>query len=353
MDHLEPRPEPQPSPAPAPVAPAAQAQAPTAPAPLPVLSARERRWLEIVLTLGSIALFFVVLGQLAGVWAVFSDLILTFFFAWLLGFVLEPIAGWLARFMPRVIAVAIAYGAVAIAAFGLVVVAASALLASISDFLGNLPQFQQDLVALVQPDLGLAPTSLGFDRVDLAAQVETLLGTLAAQAQNLLGPLQDVAVASIGFVGNVLIVFFLAVFISIDRADIGSFLLRLVPPAYSREAHLLTESVGRSFGGFIRGMVVIGGSYALVALLCNLVLGLDYAALTTSTLRRPHGDPVLRALRRLGTAGDRGGGDQARRPRARRSRSWASAGSSTRTSSSRGSWPAPSASTRSWSSPPS
>ncbi len=65
--------------------------------------------------------------------------------------------------------------------------------------------------------------------------------------------------ASIGVVGNVLVVFFLAIFISIDRAAIGSFLLRLVPPAYSEEAHLLSESVGRSFGGFMRGMVVIGG----------------------------------------------------------------------------------------------
>jgi len=281
MDHSEPRPEAQ-SPA-APAAPTASAlpAASAAQAPAPVLSARERRWLEIVLVLGSIALFFVVLGQLAGVWAVFSDLILTFFFAWLLGFVLEPIAAWLARFVPRVVAVAIAYGAVAIAAFGLIVVAASALLASTTDFLKNLPQFQQDLVTLIQPVSDWL-RSLGFDQVNVAAQVETLLGSLAAQAQNLLGPLQDVAVASIGFVGNVLIVFFLAVFISIDRADIGSFLLRLVPPAYSREAHLLTESVGRSFGGFIRGMVVIGGSYALVALLCNLVLGLDYGALTTS-----------------------------------------------------------------------
>jgi len=272
MDHLEPRPEQQPP----------QAPAPVAQAPAPVLSPRERRWLAIVLILGSIALFFVVLGQLAGVWAVFSDLILTFFFAWLLGFILEPIAAWLARFMPRVIAVTIAYGAVAITAFGLVVVAASALFASISDFLKNLPQFQQDLLALIRP-ISDWLTSLGFDRVDLTTQVQALLGTLAAQAQNLLGPLQDVAVASVGFVGNVLIVFFLAVFISIDRADIGSFLLRLVPPAYSREAHLLTESVGRSFGGFLRGMVVIGGSYALIALLCNLVLGLDYGALTTST----------------------------------------------------------------------
>ena len=245
------------------------------------LTPRERRWLTILMTLGSIALFFVVLNQLAAVWAVFSDLILTFFFAWLLGFVLEPVASWLARFMPRVLAVTIAYGSVALVAFGLVVVAASALFASISDFLDNLPQFQTDLIALIKPISGWL-TSLGFDRVDLSAQIETLLASLATQGQNLLGPLQDVAVASVGFVGNLLIVFFLAIFISIDRSAIGSFLLRLVPPAYGNEAHLLSDSVGKSFGGFIRGMVVIGGTYAVVALLCNLVLGLDYAAITTS-----------------------------------------------------------------------
>ena len=251
------------------------------PAVAPVLSPRERRWVEIVLVLGSIALLFVVLGQLAGVWALFSDLILTFFFAWLLGFILEPIAAWLSRFMPRVIAVTIAYGAVAVAAFGLVVAAASALFTSTTEFLKNLPQFQQDLVALIQPISDWLRT-LGFDQVNVSTQIGTILSTLATQAQNLLGPLQDVAVASVGFVGNLLVVFFLAIFISIDRAAIGSFLLRLVPPAYGSEAHLLTESVGRSFGGFIRGMVVIGGTYALVALLCNLVLGLEYAALSTT-----------------------------------------------------------------------
>jgi len=245
-----------------------------------LLSPRNRRLLTVLLTLGSIALFFVVLEQLARVWAVFSDLILIFFFAWLLGFILEPVAAWLARFMPRVVAVTIAYGSVALVAFGLVVVAASALFASISDFLANLTQFQQDLLALVKP-ISDWLVSLGFDQVDLTSQVQTILTTLAGGAQDLLGPLQDVAVASVGFVGNILVVFFLAIFISIDRAAIGSFILRLVPPAYGGEAHLLSESVGRSFGGFLRGMVAVGGTYALVALLCNLVLGLEYAAITT------------------------------------------------------------------------
>lgn len=262
-----------------PVAPPPAAPQPGEPSYL--MTPRNRRLVTIVLTLGSVALFFVVLDQVAAVWGVFSDLILIFFFAWLLGFVLEPVAAWLARFMPRVIAVTIAYGSVAVAAFALVVVAASALFTSTTDFLKNLPQFQEDLIRVLQPISGWLRT-LGFDQVNVSAQIGTILGTLASSAQDLLGPLQDVAVASVGVIGNLLIVFFLAIFISIDRAAIGSFLLRLVPPAYSAEAHLLTESVGRSFGGFIRGMLIIGGTYGLIALLCNMILGLDYAALTTT-----------------------------------------------------------------------
>ena len=78
--------------------PAAQPPAAREPGPsTSALSPREHRWLEVVLVLGAIALLFIVLGQLAGVWALFSDLILIFFFAWLLGFILEPIAARLAR----------------------------------------------------------------------------------------------------------------------------------------------------------------------------------------------------------------------------------------------------------------
>ena len=261
--------------------PAALVPAPTTSDLQYLLTPRNRRLLTLLLVLGSIALFFVVLGQIASMWAVFGDLVLTFFFAWLLGFVLEPIAAWMARFMPRVVAVTIAYGSVAIAAFGLVLLAASALITSTTEFIKNLASFQRDLVALLQPVIDWLRT-LGFDQVDVSAQIDTILQALATQAQDLLGPLQEIAVASVGVVGNLLIVFFLAVFISIDRAAIGSFLMRLVPPAYADEAHLLSESVGRSFGGFIRGMVIIGGTYALVALIPNLLFGLNYAALTTA-----------------------------------------------------------------------
>ena len=349
----EPRPELQP-----PARPHASgrrtAMPPAAAAPQPAASAlspREHRWLTIVLVLGAIALFFVVLDQLASVWALFSDLILTFFFAWLLGFILEPIAAWLARFMPRVLAVTIAYGSVALVAFGLVVVAASALFASITDFLKNLDQFQQDLVALIQP-ISDWLRSLGFDQVNLSTQVGLDPGHPRRP-----GPDPARAAAGRGrrerrvrrqppdrlLPGD----------LHLDRPR-GHRLVPAAPgPAGLRQRGAPAHGERRaarsaaSFAAWSSSAAPTPSSRSL----CNLVLGPPVRGPHDDGLRHPDGDPVLRALRRLGAAGDRGGRDQARRPPARDRDHGRRAGSSTRTSSSRASWPTPSASTRSSSSP--
>ena len=61
----------------------------------------------------------------------------------------------------------------------------------------------------------------------------------------------DIAVASVGIFGNLLFIFFLSLYMAVDRDRIVSFLFRLVPPAYTDEAKLLEHSVARSFGGFL------------------------------------------------------------------------------------------------------
>jgi hypothetical protein len=78
-----------------------------------------------------------------------------------------------------------------------------------------------------------------------------------------------------------LIVFFLSIYMVVDRDQIVSFLFRLVPPAYAEEALLLQTSVSRSFGGFLRGQALMGLVYFLIALATNLLLGLPLAPLTS------------------------------------------------------------------------
>ena len=65
------------------------------------LTQRRRRWLDWLLVLGTIALGFIVIGFLGNVFFYFGDILLVFFLAWLLAFILSPLVGLLDRTRSR------------------------------------------------------------------------------------------------------------------------------------------------------------------------------------------------------------------------------------------------------------
>ena len=246
-------------------------------------TARERRLFSALLTLGVIALFFIVVEQVASVFFFFGDIVLTFFLAWLLAFVISPVVTWISSRIPRLpraMATIVVYTLVVAAVLTLLVFVAGMLATSISEFLDSIPQIRQNLPAILEPWQAWL-TSLGLGQVRLITQVETILGNLDEFAGLLVDPLQQVAVASVSAVGTMIIIFFLSIYMVIDRDQIGSFLLRLVPPAYADDARLLQVSVSRSFGGFIRGQGAMGAVYFAVALATSTILGLPFLILTS------------------------------------------------------------------------
>jgi predicted PurR-regulated permease PerM len=162
----------------------------------------------------------------------------------------------------------------------MVIAAAGALATSTSQFVASIPDIRANLPTILAPWQDLL-ISVGLGQVDLVAQANDALANLDQLAAALVEPLQQVAVASLGAVGTMLIVFFLSIYMVVDRDQIVSFLFRLVPPAYAEEALLLQTSVSRSFGGFLRGQALMGVVYFLIAVATNLILGLPLAALTS------------------------------------------------------------------------
>jgi predicted PurR-regulated permease PerM len=247
------------------------------------LTPRERRWLDAVLFLAAVALVFVVLGYLAALLAAFGDLILVFFLAWLLAFILTPLVARVATipFLSRTGAVFIVY----VLLFGglvvLAVAVAGALASSITDFIDSVPTLRSDLPGILAPwqqrldDLGLVD-------INLAEQGRTFLDNLNRYATQLAGPLQQVAVASLGALANLLLIVVLSLYMVADRDRLLASSFRLVPPQYKEEAKLLETSVARSFGGFLRGQAIMGVVYAAVALFAGAVFGLDYLAGTAA-----------------------------------------------------------------------
>jgi predicted PurR-regulated permease PerM len=244
---------------------------------------RQRRWLTAVLVLGTLVLALVLIALLSSIFFAFGDIILVFFLAWLLAFILSPLVGGLTRVvpvLPRVGAVVLVYAALAALIVLIVVLIAGALTTSIADFIESVPTLRQDLPTIVKPWQDRLD-GLGLNQIDLVAQATIFLDNLATYAAQLAGPVQQLAVASLGAVGNLLIVVILSLYMVVDRDAIMSFLFRVVPPTWKEEARLLESSVARSFGGFLRGQAILGVVYAAVAAVTSAVLGLPYLAVTT------------------------------------------------------------------------
>jgi len=224
-----------------------------------------------------------IVTQLTTLFFYFGDILLTFFLAWLLAFIISPIVSAIVNVIPRLpraVATILVYSLVVGILIVLVVIAAGALATSISQFAEQLPDIKANLPTILQPWQSWLD-SIGLSQIDLIAQAEAALGNLDTIVGALVEPLQQVAVASLSVVGTLLIVFFLSIYMVVDRDAVLAFLFRIVPPSYSEEARLLESSVSRSFGGFLRGQALMGFIYFLVAVTTNGVLGLPLAALTS------------------------------------------------------------------------
>jgi predicted PurR-regulated permease PerM len=248
------------------------------------LTPRLHRWLTALVILGTIAAAFVVLSDVTGLIAYFSDVIMVFFLAWLLAFILSPLASALVHLfprLPRALAVILVY----VLLIGLLVAAillvAQQLYASINNLVSQWPSGQhlRDTLQPWQDRLN----SVGGSQISLYDQVNLLLDNIKNGAGQLAKPLGEVAVASLGVFGNLLFVFFLSLYMAVDRDRIVSFLFRLVPPAYTEQAQLLEHSVARSFGGFLRGQALSGVIYAAVSMTASVLLGLPYMPVTAAS----------------------------------------------------------------------
>jgi predicted PurR-regulated permease PerM len=244
---------------------------------------RQGSLLTTLLILGIVVLAAAVTWIVASVFYAFGDTILTFFLAWLLAFILSPIVSRLTSaipFLPRVVATILVYAALFALIVLVVVLLAGALATSIVDFVANVPRLREQLPQVLAT---WQETLRGFGlQVDLVASADDILNAAAQYGTQLVGPVQQLAVASLGAMGTLVLVLILSLYMVVDRDQIQTFLFTLVPKSRQSEARLLERSVSRSFGGFLRGQAILGVVYAAVAIITNAVLQLPYAGITTA-----------------------------------------------------------------------
>lgn len=242
---------------------------------------RRAEWIEALIILTTLAAGFVVLGFLARYFENYFRIILMFFFAWLLAFLISPVADWLQRRLtrlPRPIAViAVLIPIIGIGAIVIVKVVASlaesfvGLAGALPDFAANPPSFLNDLQSWFDSQ-GIQVDVLGTFQAILADVVKGLVDLMVG----LFGGLLSAA----GTIVDAIIVVSLAVFMAIDRDKIMRVGLDLTPPEKRDDVMLFRRSVGSAAAGFLRSQIVLGGLYGIWAFLVSFLFGLPFGPAT-------------------------------------------------------------------------
>ena len=226
----------------------------------------------------TVAVAFVVLGFLAAYFESYYRIILIFFLAWLLAFLLSPAADFLQRRLkrlPRPVAViAVLVPSILVGAIIVAHIVAT-IACSFAEFATALPG------PIADPPSFLSDIQAWFDQqgmsVDVVGTFESIVtGLLDGMAQFMLSIFGGV-IASVSTFIDAIIVISLAVFMAIDRDRILRFGLDLTPPEHRKEALLFRRSIVAAFAGFIRSQLVLGALYGVWALLVCFVFGLPFA----------------------------------------------------------------------------
>jgi len=241
------------------------------------LSAREHQLLQVLVVL---AILYLAIQVFALGWvavAQVADVIIIFVAAWALAYLLAPLVNRIDRETPlnRTLSVVVVYIAIALVLVVIGLLVVPPLVAQLNDLVTRGPEYGErasQLAASIQAAL----ERVGV-RVDLAEFYGTLprrLGDLAAAyAADILGVVS--ATAAVFF--NVTLVLIIAFLMLNDGDTMWNRFTRALSPELASEAELLRQSADRSFGGFIRGSLILGVIYATATLLILVPLGVPYA----------------------------------------------------------------------------
>ncbi len=243
----------------------------------------EGRWLRALLILATLTVALLFIGLAANVVLYFSDIILILVMAWLFAFVLSPAVTAIKRFLPaapRSLVVVTVYALLFLGLSAVAIVIASQLADSIVSFTEELPTLRERLPEIFGEWQARAD-SLGL-QVDLVLVANDALDRVAESSGQFLPVLQEVALASLNTLGNLMFMIFLSLFIVIDKDRLLGFVNQVTPPRFAEEMRLFQTSVAASFGGFLRGQGVQGLIYAVIAAAGSIALGIDFIPLTTA-----------------------------------------------------------------------
>jgi predicted PurR-regulated permease PerM len=240
---------------------------------------QRHRVLRVLLYLVTIVVVLYAAGLIWSIIVHFGDIILLFFLAWVVAFILKPLASFLERRrMPHVMAVVLIYLSLLAVTCGSIVLAVPIINSQVAHVAGELTAtFAPGSLSNLTNQAALSLQRLGLSRTDAHA----LVGQIASRVPQLTSDLANQAVATTtALLGAVLSLLFdtvvvtvLSFYIMLDGERLAEALADKLPPAWEPDFRLLQRQIDAMFGGFLRAQLIIGLVYGALTWVVLFFLG--------------------------------------------------------------------------------
>jgi predicted PurR-regulated permease PerM len=196
----------------------------------------------------------------------------------LIAFALTPLINLLVRFMPRVLAIAVAYVAAFVVLLGLLGVVVATAANELSGFVGHLPDYQRQAQGLQPAVIGiLKPFGITPQQVmQVEAQLVSGLKTLGTTAANdAVGVVEGV----LGGVVDGILILILSVYLAASGPRLAMWMRKQAPAGQRRSTAELIGIVNQVVGGYVRGTLVLATLVGVLVGVGMALLHVRYALL--------------------------------------------------------------------------
>jgi predicted PurR-regulated permease PerM len=240
-----------------------------------VVSRREAR---VVFWLVVLALAAVVVTLTADTVALLRWPAIVLFLAWLMSYVLEPPISWLQRHVPphsRGLSAAITYVIFIAVAFVVLLAAGVAIFNAAVAFVDSMPQIIDRVGEILGPvfaNLGITLPNGG----DPAARVQDFLLEYGSEIRD---AASEIVRNLIAVVGSLFTAIIISVGLAAGQVTLLGWLRPFLPQSTYRDLTELEKAIAISFGGFVRGRLLIGAIFGGIIWVTALVFGVPLGAL--------------------------------------------------------------------------
>jgi predicted PurR-regulated permease PerM len=241
------------------------------------LSTRERQLLTTLVVLLIILASFQLLTYLTDALSRVADVVIIFVAAWAVSYLLSPLVNRIDQgtILNRALSVVVVYIGIAIVLAGTLALAVPGLVSQLNDLIVRAPEYgdraAREVIALQQR----------LEGAGLAVSVTELYGQVPARLSQIAGSIAADALGFVSATANVLfnatLVLIIAFIMLIDGDTLWQRFIGVLSPELRSEAELLRQSADRSFGGFIRGSLILGLIYGVATLVILVALGVPFA----------------------------------------------------------------------------